>query len=36
MLTPREIAEEAVKALNAKQAKDVILLRTSDVTVLAD
>ena len=36
MLTPREIAEEAVKALNAKQAKDVTLLRTSDVTVLAD
>lgn len=36
MLTPREIAEEAVKSLNAKQAKDVTLLRTSDVTVLAD
>ena len=36
MLTPREIAEEAVKALNAKRAKDVTLLRTSDVTVLAD
>lgn len=36
MLTPKEIAEAAVKALNAKQAKDITLLRTADVTVLAD
>ena len=36
MLTPREIAAAAVKALDAKQAKDIRLLHTTDVTVLAD
>lgn len=36
MLTPKEVAAAAVKTLDAKQAKDIILLRTADVTVLAD
>ena len=36
MLTPREIAETAVKTLDAKQAKDIKLLHTTDLTVLAD
>lgn len=36
MLTPNEMAKEAVKALDAKQAKDITLLRTTDVTILAD
>lgn len=36
MLTPKEVAAAAVKTLDAKQAKDITLLRTADVTVLAD
>lgn len=36
MLTPKEIAEAAVTALDSKKAKDVKLLQTHDVTVLAD
>ena len=36
MMTPKEIAEAAVKALDSKNAHDIKLLRTSDVTVLAD
>ena len=36
MKTPREIAEAAVLALDSKNAHDIKLLRTSDVTVLAD
>ena len=36
MLTPREIADTAVKTLDAKQAKDIKLLHTTDLTVLAD
>ena len=36
MKTPREIAEAAVIALDGKNAHDIKLLRTSDVTVLAD
>lgn len=36
MLTPREIAQEAVRVLDAKQAKDITVLHTSDITVLAD
>ena len=36
MLNPKEIAETAVRALDAKNARDLKLLRTSDVTVLAD
>ena len=36
MMTPKEIAELAVKALDAKNAHDLKLLRTTDVTVLAD
>ncbi len=36
MLTPLEIAEEAVKALDSKKAQDILVLETHDVTVLAD
>ena len=36
MNTPKEIAEAAVRALDAKSAHDLKLLRTTDVTVLAD
>ena len=36
MLTPLEIAEIIVKALDNKKAQDIKLLRTSDVTILAD
>ena len=36
MLTPREVAEAAVKALDAKKAKDIKVLETKDLTVLAD
>ena len=36
MLTPKEVAEIAVRALDAKNAHDLKLLRTTDVTVLAD
>ena len=36
MMTPKEIAEAAVRALDAKNAHDLKLLRTTDVTVLAD
>ena len=36
MLTPKEIAEAAVRALDAKNAHDLKLLHTTDVTVLAD
>ena len=36
MKTPKEIAELAVKALDGKNARDIRLLRTTDVTVLAD
>ena len=36
MLTPKEIAELAVAALDAKKARDITLLRTRDVTILAD
>ena len=36
MLTPLEMAELAVKALDSKKAKDIKMLKTKDVTVLAD
>ena len=36
MLTPKEMAESAVKALDSKKARDISLLRTTDVTILAD
>lgn len=36
MLDPLEIAQIAVKALDNKKATDIKLLRTTDVTVLAD
>ena len=36
MLTPSEIAELAVTALDNKKARDIKLLRTRDVTTLAD
>ena len=36
MMTPREIAELTVKTLDGKKARDIKLLHTTDVTVLAD
>ncbi|MGM9521629.1 MAG: ribosome silencing factor [Oscillospiraceae bacterium] len=36
MLTPLEIAQEAVKVLDAKKAENVRMLETSSITVLAD
>ena len=36
MLTPKEMAELAVRALDAKKAQDIRLLETRNVTVLAD
>ena len=36
MLTPKEIAYIAIQALDNKKAYDIKLLRTRDVTVLAD
>ena len=36
MMTPNEIAELIVKTLDGKMADDIKLLRTTDVTVLAD
>ncbi|NCB51855.1 MAG: ribosome silencing factor [Clostridia bacterium] len=34
--TPAQLAEAAVKALDDKQAKDIKLLRTTNLTVIAD
>ncbi len=36
MLTSLEIAELAVRALDSKKARDIKVLETTDVTVLAD
>lgn len=36
MLTPTDIANRAVNLLGDKQAQDIKLLRTEDVTILAD
>ncbi len=36
MMTPKEIAELIVKTLDGKLAQDLKLLRTTDVTILAD
>lgn len=36
MMTPKEIAETIVTTLDGKKAEDIKLLRTTDVTVLAD
>ena len=36
MLTPHEIAEIVVIALDRKKAKDIKLLKTRDITILAD
>ncbi len=36
MMTPKEIAETIVTTLDGKKAGDIKLLRTTDVTVLAD
>ena len=36
MLSPIEIAEFVVKALDSKKAKDIVLLKTREVTILAD
>ena len=36
MLTPKEIAVLAVNALDSKKARDIKLLKTREVTILAD
>lgn len=36
MLTPTEMAETAVRALDSKKAENIKLLKTRDVTILAD
>ena len=36
MMTPKEMAEQIVRTLDGKMAHDLKLLRTTDVTVLAD
>ena len=36
MLTPNEIAQKVVSALDNKKAQDIKLLRTHNITVLAD
>jgi len=36
MLTPKEVAMNIVTTLDSKKARDIKLLRTTDVTVLAD
>jgi len=36
MLTPKEIAEAVVKALDGKKAQDIKLLGTKEITILAD
>jgi len=36
MLTPKEIAKLIVKTLDGKKARDIKLLRTTEVTILAD
>ncbi|MGE4483998.1 MAG: ribosome silencing factor [Oscillospiraceae bacterium] len=36
MMTPLEMAEIAVKALDSKKAKDIKMLKTKDITILAD
>ena len=36
MLTPKEIAEYVVNALDSKKANDIKLLRTMEITILAD
>ena len=36
MLTPSEVAGFVVSALDSKKARDIKLLRTSEITILAD
>ena len=36
MLTPTEVAGYVVNALDSKKARDIKLLRTSEITILAD
>ena len=36
MLNPNEVADLIVNALDSKKARDIVMLRTTDVTVLAD
>ena len=36
MMTPKEMAETIVKTLDGKKAHDIRLLRTADVTVIAE
>ena len=36
MMTPKEVMEEIVKALDSKKARDIKVLKTDQVSVLAD
>ena len=36
MLTPKEVMEEIVRALDSKKARDITVLKTDQVSVLAD
>lgn len=36
MLTPKQIMEALVKALDGKKAKEICVLKTDEVTILAD
>jgi ribosome-associated protein len=36
MMTPKQVAEKIVKALDSKKARDIKLLKTDMLTVLAD
>ena len=36
MLTPKEVMEEIVKALDSKKARNITVLKTDQVSVLAD
>ena len=36
MMTPKEVASQIVKTLDAKKAGDIRMLHTQDVTILAD
>jgi ribosomal silencing factor RsfS len=36
MLTPKESMELIVKALDGKKGKDIVVLNTEEITILAD
>ncbi len=36
MLTPKELTEQIVRVADSKKAKDIVVLKTGDLTVIAD